>query len=56
MTHIHFQAQALPIDARKSTQAQIITEMRKRLAAHPGYRPSITARGAPTRVTYTRTC
>src|SRR6267378_4329344 len=46
VTHIHFQAQALPIDARKSTQAQIITEMRKRLAAHPGYRPSITARNA----------
>jgi hydrophobic/amphiphilic exporter-1 (mainly G- bacteria), HAE1 family len=45
-THIHFLCQALPLDQRKNTQAQIITEMRRRLAAHPGYRPSITARNA----------
>ncbi len=45
-THIHFLCQALPLDARTHTQAQIITEMRRRLAAHPGYRPSITARNA----------
>ena len=45
-THIHFLCQALPIDQRKNTQAQIITEMRRRLAAHPGYRPSITSRNA----------
>jgi hydrophobic/amphiphilic exporter-1 (mainly G- bacteria), HAE1 family len=45
-THIHFLCQALPLDERKNTQAQIITEMRRRLAAHPGYRPSITARNA----------
>jgi hydrophobe/amphiphile efflux-1 (HAE1) family protein len=45
-THIHFQCQALPIDRRKHTQAQIITEMRKRLAKHPGNRPSITSRNA----------
>jgi HAE1 family hydrophobic/amphiphilic exporter-1 len=45
-THIHFLCQALPIDQRKHTQAQIITEMRKRLAAHPGYRPSISSRTA----------
>ena len=34
-THIHFLCQALPIDERKNTQAQIITEMRRRLAKHP---------------------
>jgi HAE1 family hydrophobic/amphiphilic exporter-1 len=45
-THIHFLCQALPIDQRKHTQAQIITEMRRRLAAHPGYRPSISSRTA----------
>jgi HAE1 family hydrophobic/amphiphilic exporter-1 len=45
-THIHFLCQALPLDARKHTQAQIITEMRRRLAAHPGYRPSISSRNA----------
>jgi HAE1 family hydrophobic/amphiphilic exporter-1 len=45
-THIHFLCQALPVDQRKNTQAQIITEMRKRLAAHPSYRPSISSRTA----------
>ena len=45
-THIHFLCQALPPDQRKHTQAQIITEMRKRLAAHPSYRPSISSRTA----------
>ncbi len=45
-THIHFLCQALPIEERKNTQAEIITEMRRRLAAHPSYRPSITSRNA----------
>ncbi|HEY7498482.1 MAG TPA: efflux RND transporter permease subunit [Vicinamibacterales bacterium] len=45
-THIHFLCQAKPIEERKNTQAQIITEMRRRLAKHPGYRPSITSRNA----------
>ena len=45
-THIHFLCQAVPLDARKQTQGQIIREMRRRLAAHPGYRPSITSRNA----------
>ncbi len=45
-THIHFLCQALPLEARKNTQSQIITEMRRRLAAHPGYRPSISSRNA----------
>ena len=31
---------------RKKTQSQIITEMRRRLAAHPAYRPSINSRNA----------
>jgi HAE1 family hydrophobic/amphiphilic exporter-1 len=45
-THIHFLCQAKPIDERKNTQGQIITEMRRRLASHPSYRPSITSRNA----------
>ena len=45
-THVHLMCQALPLDQRKSTQAQMINEMRKRLAAFPAYRPSITARNA----------
>jgi HAE1 family hydrophobic/amphiphilic exporter-1 len=46
VTHVHFNFQALPIDARKHTQREIITEIRQRLAKHPAYRPSITARNA----------
>ncbi|HMF96139.1 MAG TPA: efflux RND transporter permease subunit, partial [Vicinamibacterales bacterium] len=46
VTHIHFNFQALPIDQRKHTQAQIITELRKRLARHPSLRPSISQRNA----------
>jgi HAE1 family hydrophobic/amphiphilic exporter-1 len=45
-THIHFLCQALPIESRKNTQSEIITEMRRRLAAHPGYRPTISSRNA----------
>src|SRR4051812_7572598 len=45
-THIHFLCLALPLKERKNTQAQMIGEMRKRLAAHPAWRPSITARNA----------
>ncbi len=45
-THIHFLCQALPAADRKNTQAQIITEMRHRLAVHPSYRPSISSRTA----------
>src|SRR3954469_18108061 len=45
-THIHFLCLALPIGERKNTQAQMIGEMRKRLAAHPAWRPSITSRNA----------
>ena len=45
-THIHLVCQALPIGQRKNTQADIINEMRRRLGAFPGYRPSITSRNA----------
>src|SRR6185436_14632846 len=45
-THIHFLCQAKPLGERKHTQAQIIAEMRRRLAPYPSYRPSITARSA----------
>ena len=46
VTHIHFLCQAKPLDERTNTQAQMISEMRKRLLAHPGNRPSITSRNA----------
>jgi HAE1 family hydrophobic/amphiphilic exporter-1 len=45
-THIHLLCQALPLDKRENTQSEIIDEMRRRLAAFPGYRPSITSRNA----------
>jgi HAE1 family hydrophobic/amphiphilic exporter-1 len=44
VTHIHLIAQALPLDQRTSSQEQMVAEMRRRLAAHPGLRPSITSR------------
>src|SRR5205807_2262668 len=46
VTHVHFNFQALPIDERKHTQAEIIRELRTRLAKHPAYRPSISSRNA----------
>ncbi len=45
-THIHMICQALPLDERKNSQADIIEEMRRRLTAFPGLRPSITSRNA----------
>src|SRR5687768_10532155 len=45
-THVHLLCQALPLENRENTQAEIIDEMRRRLAAFPGYRPSITSRNA----------
>jgi HAE1 family hydrophobic/amphiphilic exporter-1 len=45
-THIHLLCQAKPLGARTNTQAEIIDEMRSRLAAFPGYRPTITSRNA----------
>src|SRR5581483_10558928 len=43
-THIHLLGYAKPYDERKATQAQIINELRRRLAAHPSYKPSISIR------------
>ena len=45
-THVHMLCQAMPIGARENTQDEMINEMRRRLAAFPGYRPSITSRNA----------
>lgn len=45
-THVHFLCQALPLEDRKRTQSEIIAEMRRRLAAHQSYRPSVTSRSA----------
>jgi HAE1 family hydrophobic/amphiphilic exporter-1 len=45
-THIHLLCQALPLEDRTNTQDEMITEMRRRLSAHPSYRPSITSRNA----------
>jgi HAE1 family hydrophobic/amphiphilic exporter-1 len=44
VTHIHFLGYALPYNQRKVTQDQIVAELRRRLAAYPAYRPSITVR------------
>ena len=46
VTHVHFNVQARPVDQRKNSQAQMITEMRRRLAKYPATRPSITSRNA----------
>jgi HAE1 family hydrophobic/amphiphilic exporter-1 len=46
VTHIHFNVQALPLEERKETQAQMIADMRERLARFPANRPSITSRNA----------
>ena len=45
-THVHLLCLALPLENRKNTQAEMVDEMRRRLAAFPGYRPSITSRNA----------
>jgi HAE1 family hydrophobic/amphiphilic exporter-1 len=45
-THIHLLCQALPLENRENTQSEMVDEMRRRLAAFPGYRPSITSRNA----------
>ncbi|HEY7292177.1 MAG TPA: efflux RND transporter permease subunit, partial [Vicinamibacterales bacterium] len=46
VTHVHINVQAKPIDERKQTQAQMMAEMRRRLAKYPAYRPSLTSRNA----------
>jgi hydrophobic/amphiphilic exporter-1 (mainly G- bacteria), HAE1 family len=44
--HVHFNFHALPPDQRTRTQADMIRDVRQRLAKYPGTRPSITARNA----------
>jgi hydrophobe/amphiphile efflux-1 (HAE1) family protein len=46
VTHVHFNVQALPAEDRKQTQAELMAEMRRRLAKFPAYRPSLTSRNA----------
>jgi HAE1 family hydrophobic/amphiphilic exporter-1 len=43
-THIHLLGFAMPYDQRTASQDEIISELRRRLAGHPGYRPSISVR------------
>jgi HAE1 family hydrophobic/amphiphilic exporter-1 len=46
MNHAHLFVRLKPFEERKITQDQVIERMRKILASHPGYRPSITMRTA----------
>lgn len=46
VTHVHLNFYAVPPDQRNRTQAQMITEVRKRVAKYPASRPSVTARSA----------
>src|SRR5207244_2190648 len=39
-THIHFLGYAVPFDERKVSLDHIVTELRRRLTAHPSYKPS----------------
>ncbi len=43
-THIHLLGFATPYEERKVSEDYIVKELRKRLAAHPSYKPSITIR------------
>ena len=43
-THIHLLGYAVPFEDRKVSQDHIITELRRRLAAHPSYKPTISIR------------
>ncbi len=43
-THIHLLGFAKPFEERKVSQDDIVKELRRRLAAHPSYKPSITIR------------
>jgi HAE1 family hydrophobic/amphiphilic exporter-1 len=44
--HVHFNFYAEPQDQRKRTQAQMIAEVRKRVAKYPAARPTVSARSA----------
>jgi HAE1 family hydrophobic/amphiphilic exporter-1 len=43
-THIHLLGYATPFEERKVSEDDIVKELRRRLAAHPSYKPSITIR------------
>ena len=43
-THLHLLVHAEPFESRAESQFEMIEEMRRRLRAHPSYRPSFTIR------------
>ena len=45
-THVHFNFFAVPPEQRTRTQAQMIAEVRKRMAKYPANRPTVSARSA----------
>ncbi|HVB39068.1 MAG TPA: efflux RND transporter permease subunit [Vicinamibacterales bacterium] len=46
VNHAHLLVQLLPLNERKVTQDEVIARMRKVLARHPSYKPSLTVRTA----------
>jgi HAE1 family hydrophobic/amphiphilic exporter-1 len=44
MTHIHLLGFLTPFEERKATMNQVVAELRRRLAAHPSYKPSVSPR------------
>jgi HAE1 family hydrophobic/amphiphilic exporter-1 len=44
MTHIHLLGFLTPFEERKATMTQVVAELRRRLAAHPSYKPSVSPR------------
>ena len=45
-THLHLLVHAAPFESRTASQDEMIAEMRRRLRAHPSYRPSFTIRNS----------
>jgi HAE1 family hydrophobic/amphiphilic exporter-1 len=43
-THLHLLVHAEPFESRTASQDQMVAEMRRRLRAHPSYRPGFTIR------------
>jgi HAE1 family hydrophobic/amphiphilic exporter-1 len=44
ITHLHLLVHAKPLGERSISQAEMVQEMRRRLGAHPSFRPSLTVR------------
>lgn len=44
VTHVHFLGYEVPFEERKVPQSQIVAALRKKLAAHRSYKPSVTVR------------